>query len=297
MHPLENIIDFRKKISKQFDHPLEGVKCASQMVDFVDGAEVFVILAPVVPGAVTEHGPQLNSQNPMNSQTAGSSVWSGNDNKSHANNVPLLQLDNFSDENLFQGMTDDDEKNVSPGDKLFHLLLSLLEALPSPSSSGVNSSASPAKMAVSDRPSSTTISLVWSLLKAMPTNRSVRRKVCAIDSSTSNVNEWQTLICNDTYASVYTMQAIEGLLSPSHEAYLHFLPHESTLRIDLPVKLELKSSEFRRTFIKSGGFQAVLDYFNKNVQKNRSNDGAVMGYGVALRIIKVRATIPMKSMF
>lgn len=160
--------------------------------------------------------------------------------------------------------------------KIFQTLLSVLEALPW--RTGTHSG----------NPS---YKLVWDLLLALPTNAGVASKVrltAGIEdgfkmSDTKNV--WTSVIDPGNFQrSVYVLQATESFLQPAPEV-LSILPLQKSNEFDKAMKAD--ATAFRRGFIDSGGFTAVINFFS-GVGATSSTDQtrSRMANAAALRILK-----------
>lgn len=169
-------------------------------------------------------------------------------------------------------------------DRLFETLLAVLEALPDPSSLGVD-----------------TQKHVWDLLLAMPTNIGIAKRVRSTAEMSSSpaarqvdddamvvdtpVEPWTRLLdFRSFHHSVYVMQVIDSFLQPAPEV-LCVLPPED--RKVLEKAMQVDAVSFRRGFIKSGGFDAVVRFFSSSGKGLGHKKGkARMGNAVALRILK-----------
>ena len=140
------------------------------------------------------------------------------------------------------------------GDQFFDTLISILEALPRPAE-GDNTE----KRESDDD----TRSLVWTLLLSMPTNLGMVRRV---DSAThpspgSDRGAWRTLLgAGHAERSVYVLQIVDALLSPSSDETFSSLPDGDAAR-RLSGEVRRRSDGFRTSFVDSGGFDAVLTLF------------------------------------
>jgi Ubiquitin carboxyl-terminal hydrolase len=160
--------------------------------------------------------------------------------------------------------------------KIFQTLLSVLEALPWRTGT------------VSGNPS---YKLVWDLLLALPTNAGVESKVrltagiCEDSKMVDSINVWASVIdAGNFQRSVYVLQATESFLQPAHEV-LSILPLHKISEFDKAMKAD--STAFRRGFIDSGGFTAVINFFS-GVGATSSTDQtrSRMANAAALRILK-----------
>ena len=161
--------------------------------------------------------------------------------------------------------------------RMFQTLLSVLEALPWRT----------APLKATNRADGH--KLVWDLLLAMPTNGGVGAKVrstagvASDDSAMSDSSEWTLLLNKQSYQrSVYVLQTIDSFLQPAPEI-LSSLPQSR--QTDLDGEMRTDALAFRKGFIESGGFDAVIAFFassgNEQVQSQRR-----MGDAAALRILK-----------
>jgi Ubiquitin carboxyl-terminal hydrolase len=176
-------------------------------------------------------------------------------------------------------------------DKLFMTILGVLEALPLREQD----------VPMADSPSCEldTHKLVWDLLLAMPTNANIAARVRSISKTGDNASTsdddamdvdspreaWSNLLDHHSFQrSVYVLLALDAFLQPSVEV-LSVLPQEQ--RMVLERSMQEESTSFRRTFIESGGFDAVVLFFSeseKNTSLNQSRNR--MGNAVALRVLK-----------
>lgn len=143
--------------------------------------------------------------------------------------------------------------------------------------------------------------LVWDLLLAMPTDIGVIRKVkyiqgvagdepfvsgCndAMELETTNDIWMQLLDVNSFDRSVYVLLTIDAALQPAPEA-LSILPEGE--RSSFESKMVKESSSFRRSFVDSGGFSAVVQFFSVSGGDEMAVQGKNRrGNAVALRILK-----------
>ena len=162
-------------------------------------------------------------------------------------------------------------------DKMFQTLLSVLEALPwhTPLPKTANQ-LDPHQ-------------LVWDLLLAMPTNGGVAEKVRSTagvssdDAPMSDSLEWLSLLDKRNYQrSVYVLQTIDSFLQPAPEILTSLSQPRQN---ELDSEMRADAIAFRRGFIESGGFDAVVAFFAnsgfENVQSQKR-----MGDASALRILK-----------
>lgn len=184
----------------------------------------------------------------------------------------------------------DDNKEFS--DKLFNTLLGILDALPW---------REPGEMTDAPTPSSGTHKLVWDLLLAMPTNQAVSSQVLlttkngniiedsdqdedAMDIDSRQPDRWAKLIdLKDFSRSVYVLLAIDAFLQPATEVFSS-LQYGQKL---FPEQLKNEAANFRRGFIDSGGFDAVVTFFSFSEDSSDMNQSMTRrGNAVALRILK-----------
>lgn len=162
-------------------------------------------------------------------------------------------------------------------DKMFQTLLSILEALPWRTTLSTNLNHPDPHQ------------LVWDLLLAMPTNGGIGEKVRSMagvssdDTPMSDPSEWLSLLNKRSYQrSVYVLQTIDSFLQPAPEI-LTPLPQPRQRELDSDMKAD--AIAFRRGFIESGGFDAVVAFFAssgyESIQSQRR-----MGDASALRILK-----------
>lgn len=141
--------------------------------------------------------------------------------------------------------------------------------------------------------------LVWDLLLTMPTNAEVTKQVLltaqyeamkmadgdAMEIDSRQSDQWSKLLdLKSFHRSVYVLLAIDAFLQPAVEVL-------STLPEDLRTKLEretfVDAAAFRRGFVQSGGFDAVVRFFSLAEEHlDMSPSMARMGNAVALRILK-----------
>ena len=165
--------------------------------------------------------------------------------------------------------------------KLFENLMDVLEWLPRPEEDD---------NMVDSRPSGTDIhKLVWDLLLAIPTNTGVASEVVTSaqadgDAMDVDAKPWHTLLdLKNFHRSVYVLLAIDALMEPAVEV-LSSLPKDQRARLE--VETIDAAFAFRRGFIKSSGFDAVVDFFaSTDRHQGMSQSMARMGNAVALRIL------------
>lgn len=148
------------------------------------------------------------------------------------------------------------------GDQFFDTLISILEALPRPAAEADDDKGGD-KSRKGRENNDDTRSLVWSLLLSMPTNTGmVRRVECATNPSTEAEGKlwWTLLSSSHTERSVYVLQIVDALLSPSSDETFSSLPESDAAR-RLSGLMRRRSAEFRGSFVDSGGFDAVLMLF------------------------------------
>jgi Ubiquitin carboxyl-terminal hydrolase len=165
--------------------------------------------------------------------------------------------------------------------KLFENLLGVLEWLPMPKND---------KLVDNYTPGSDSHRLVWALLLAMPTNSKVASEVLATaqadgDAMEVDAKPWLTLLdLKNFHRSVYVLLAIDAFLEPAVEV-LSSLPKGQRSRLEIETIDE--AFAFRQGFIKSSGFDAVVDFFaSTDAHPDMSQSMARMGNAVALRILK-----------
>ncbi len=184
----------------------------------------------------------------------------------------------------------DDNKEFS--DKLFNTLLGVLDSLPWRESGEMT-----------DAPTSYsgTHKLVWDLLLSMPTNQAVSSQVLlttkrgniiedsdqdedAMDIDSRQPDRWAKLLdLKDFSRSVYVLLAIDAFLQPATEI-LSSLPIGQKVIVE---QLTNEAAEFRRGFIDSGGFDAVVGFFSFSEDSPEMNQSMTRrGNAVALRILK-----------
>ncbi len=262
VHPLESLSSINRKVSIQCNHDVRLVKPISLNnnrtnlntepdsaivadVGIVEGSEIVFLLCH---NALSQS--QMNKNGRLHDKSSG-----------------LCMSDIFGDNG--QGLSDE----------FFETLLDVLEALP-----------------VRDDESSTdkidTQILVWDLLQSVPTNEGVVEKVRSvsqcpfanvIDEERSqehkqeesmaidiqrNDREWAKLLdLNHYQKAVYVLQIIDAFLQPSTE-----LLEQVDKKKRLAPTLSQDARLFRQAFIDSGGFDAVICFFNRQrVFGHRSN--------------------------
>lgn len=167
--------------------------------------------------------------------------------------------------------------------KMFQTLLSVLEALPW---RAVNPKSVTGPSAQK---------LVWDLLLAMPTNAKVGekvRKTGGVGYVKSNEDavmgetapeQWSSLLDKRSYQrSVYVLQTVDSFLQPAPEI-LSSLPQQK--QTDLDGSMRTDALAFRRGFIESGGFAAVVNFFSASANEQKESQRR-MGDAAALRILK-----------
>lgn len=177
-------------------------------------------------------------------------------------------------------------------DKLFQLLLAVLESLPW---------REPDEMTDISAPACDGHKLVWDLLLAMPTNNAVETQVMfaaksnaamkilcdedAMEVDSRNAEQWSKLLdLRNFHRSVYVLLAIDAFLQPAVEV-LSSLPSEQ--RAALTQETKEDAAQFRKGFIESGGFDAVVAFFSSSENcPEMSQSMTRMGNAVALRILK-----------
>jgi Ubiquitin carboxyl-terminal hydrolase len=178
------------------------------------------------------------------------------------------------------------------GDRLFRTLLGILASLPWRETDEI-----------ADNPNDTpdTHELVWDLLLAMPTNASVAAQVLfsantevspkstevedAMEIDSQQSSQWSKLLdVKNFHRSVYVLLAIDAFLQPAVEV-LSSLPYEQKVRLEKDTHED--ATVFRKGFVASGGFAAVVDFFSSSEDNpDMSQSMKRMGNAVALRILK-----------
>jgi ubiquitin carboxyl-terminal hydrolase 9/24 len=177
-------------------------------------------------------------------------------------------------------------------DKLFNTLLGVLESLPW---------REPDEMTDASTSPIDTHKLVWDLLLAMPTNPGISSQVLftaksgnivedsdqdedAMDIDSRQSDRWAKLLdLKDFSRSVYVLLAIDAFLQPATEI-LSSLPMEQKAIVE---RLTTDAAEFRRGFIDSGGFDAVVAFFSFSEDSPEMSQSMTRrGNAVALRILK-----------
>jgi len=176
---------------------------------------------------------------------------------------------------------------------LFNTLLGVLEALPW---------REPGEMTDASMTSSDTHTLVWDLLLAMPTNPTVSSQVLLTTKSSDPVESipvdedameidsrqqegWAKLLDLKNFSqSVYVLLAIDAFLQPATEILSSYPAKQ---RMILEREMTGDSAVFRRGFIDSGGFDAVVGFFSFSEEKPEMSQSMTRrGNAVALRILK-----------
>lgn len=177
-------------------------------------------------------------------------------------------------------------------DKLFVTLLDVLEALPWREPD--------VAMADTSTEEIDSHKLVWDFLLAMPSNANVDSRVRSILKAGDTDNaanggdamdvdspkeQWANLLDMENFhRSVYVLLALDAFLQPSVEVFTT-LPSEQ--RMILERNMRDGSSSFRRSFIDSGGFDAVVHFFSESEKNSSLNPSRKrMGNAVALRVLK-----------
>jgi len=175
------------------------------------------------------------------------------------------------------------EKRGAFADRLFQTLLSVLQALPWRTANRKSVSGCD------------THKLVWDLLLAMPTNPSVAEhvRVAAGMGSQSDAmvvdnniaGQWSELLDKRSFQrSVYVLQTLDAFLQPAAEI-LSTLPEEK--RGELERSMAEDAVAFRRGFIETGGFNAVVEFFSTyGYGDSLKQSQTRMGNAAALRILK-----------
>lgn len=158
-----------------------------------------------------------------------------------------------------------------PSDNFFQLLIDVLEALTPSQESNSNEQNNTSK-------------LLWDLLQSVPSNEGIIENVrktsqCALcleegqDETTmavdiqSNDLEWSKLLDPNHYQkAVYVMQIIDSFLCPSTEL-LEQVDKDKTLA----ASIVNDSRKFRQAFIESGGFDAIVSFFNRTQRLNETH--------------------------
>ena len=170
---------------------------------------------------------------------------------------------------------------------LFDKLLGLLGALPWPESNDMTDSdmVEPVNVAGTHK-------LIWDLLLAMPTNNMVASQVKsahgAKDDDAMEVDSvgaaWSHILDTRTFGrSVYALLTIDAFLQPAREC-LSILPAEQRQRMEQ--KMVDDAALFRRAFIESGGFNAVVNFFSASGADDMHQGKTRRGNAIALRILK-----------
>lgn len=176
-------------------------------------------------------------------------------------------------------------------EKLFVTLLDVLEALPWREPDTTMKDTTPSEEIDSHK-------LVWDFLLAMPSNANINAKVQSISKASDHAaggddamdidsprEQWSNLLdMQNFHRSVYVLLALDAFLQPSVEV-LSTLPSEQRMILDR--NMQDGSASFRRAFIQSGGFDAVVRFFSKSEENSSLNPSRRrMGNAVALRVLK-----------
>lgn len=254
VHPLESLSSINFKVSRHCKHDPALVRPISfnggrsnlniepefSIVDslgIVEGSEVVFLLC-------NKNMPQNQSRNLR-----------------HENDKEL----HFTMSDVFGG------SGQGPSDNFFQLLMDVLEALASLAESNSTEQIDTSK-------------LVWDLLQSVPSNEGIIenvRKVSQCELNTedgsgeskmavdiqNNYLEWNKLLNPNHYQkAVYIMQIIDSFLLPSTEL-LEQVDKESTL-----VSSILRDSQkFRQSFVESGGFEVIINFFNRSQRLSQIN--------------------------
>lgn len=272
VHPLQTVASVKAQIARRFNHdvkmvklpnlsnridnnPTHNLQTASDddlVGDFAidDGKELIVIL--------TDKEVQERAS-------------SGSKAQSNISKLDLSELFNDEGEGGSCGV-------------FFDTLISVLESLPVTDTPPTDESRG-AKQKVD------THSLVWDLLLAMPTNVGVNDKVqrasrgAAPDGDSMMVDsDWASLVDFSHFErSVYVMQVLDSFLRPPPHLFSSLSPQ---IADHLTSQLVDAAQDFRSSFIKSGGFEAVLRLFvqSGNADKKTRHRNR-MGNACALRIL------------
>ena len=285
VHPLETIASIKEKIAEHCDCPLSAIKNM-----FINGGR-----RPQMGNRSQGNDPQ-----PMNLNLAAEDSVVDQLGIVHGCQITVL----FGDQAMLvqnkSGSTKRAVETVSAlnvseifqsggefADRLFETLLGVLELLPwrETEENGLQ---------VID-----SHKLVWDLLLAMPTNSGIIERVQAASRSDgvssgrdkdamvvdTPLEQWPDLLDRASFHhSVYVMQVIESFLQPAPEA-LTTLPPET--RTECIRALVEDAASFRKAFIMSGGFDAVVRWFSMPANdRSQQQSERRMGNAVALRILK-----------
>ena len=285
LHPLETLLSVKRRIAIQCNCPLSSVKplhISGRRAFGNTGDSSNFSLSSVAEDSVMDelgvvYGCEMvvSISDRMQSSMA---MAVSNRNMTTTNDLSAVF---FNDDTKFSG-------------KLFSILLELLDLL-------LESSKTDAKMDVDGARNiaSNTRHLIWDLLESMPTNASIVSSVRsattkpelstgvgdAMEIDSTNEISWSQLI--DTRSLnrvVYVLLSIDAILNPAPAA-LSCLP--SGLVVALEKQLADDSNAFRRHFVDSGGFAAVVRFFSR--EENNEIASAFdlrRGNAVALRILK-----------
>ena len=179
-------------------------------------------------------------------------------------------------------------------DQLFSALLELLDLL-------LDKSKTEPSMEVdgTTNVATSTRHLVWDLLQSMPTNPSIVARVRsatgrvdpplevddAMEIDSTGENSWNRIIdVKSLNRVVYALSTIDALLNPA-QAALTILP--ATQHSLLEKQQGDDTTEFRRHFVESGGFAAVVRFFSREDDHEMTSAFDLRrGNAVALRILK-----------
>jgi len=141
---------------------------------------------------------------------------------------------------------------------------------------------------------------IWDLLESMPTNSSIVASVSQsagkqltsdameIDSSATSdgaVSSWKQLLeASSSNKAVYVLLTIYSFLNPA-EFSMSVLPNEQ--RSIFQTRMRESALAFRKNFVHSGGFAAIVSFFSKTQIRDMSAIETRRGNGVALKILMV----------
>lgn len=277
VHPLETLMSINRKVAIRCNHDTTLVRPVSfnnnrsnlnvepenSIVDdlgIVEGSEVVFLLC--------------NNALPQN--------------QNNKNGRPNDKKSGLEMSDIFGG------NGQGPSDQFFETLLDVLEALPTALGNTSNEKLD-------------TQRFVWDLLQSVPSNAGVVEKVrdvaqcpfvTQIDEEKSeenkhedkmlvdikkNESEWAKLLdLNHYQKAVYVLQVVDSFLQPSTE-----LMEQVDRRKRLASTIVHDAASFRQAFIESGGFDAIIIFFNRVRTFDHKNNHALRRENAYIfRIIK-----------
>jgi len=294
LHPLETLFSIKYKVAQHFNHPADRIKAIT-----ISGRSI----GKTNPGEV----PSPSNLNivPEDTTVAELGITDGCDIMFLLASNPLPGTSNpprrVSTRKPYVDLAAvfADGHPQRSADHFFDTLLSILETLPASEVLGEDDS-------TIGTPKDSS-ALVWDLLLAMSSNPGIVERVnllasgalrsirgdaamdCGSSMATDQIQEdnWSSLLDGSCFhRSVYTLQVVESFLTPAPEI-LCSVRDEST-RIRLQKEMMEDAREFRRGFINTGGFDAVLRLFTQGSSNGTGNKRRVTRRSDAtvLRVLK-----------